>query len=101
MVKGCPTCAALQAVLTAARVPAPAARAIARSEPVRKADRAVRGAVSVGRLKKKASDYNKRLSRHLIEERKKQTKKNGQFKKGKSMKTVMAAAHKCVKREMR
>jgi len=45
--------------------------------------------------------YYRKLKKHLREERAKQTKKNGDFKKGKSMSTVMRAAHKCVKKEMR
>ena len=50
---------------------------------------------------RKASQYQRKLSKHLSDERAKATKKNGDFKKGKSMKTVMKAAHKCVKREMK
>ena len=50
---------------------------------------------------RKASDYSRKLSKHLRIEHEKATKKNGDFKKGKSMKTIMKAAHKCVKKEMR
>jgi hypothetical protein len=94
----CPTCAAIEAVLVASRrVPKGVAREVAYSGPTRAADRAVRRTKAV----RKVSDYQKKLSKHLKHERSKATKKNGDFKKGKSMKTVMRAAHKCVAREMR
>lgn len=94
----CPTCAAIEAVLVASRrVPKPAARKIAYSGPTRAADKALRTHKQVRRVSK----YSKKLKKHLIMERKKATKKNGDFKKGKSMSTVMKAAHKCVKREMK
>ena len=98
MVDDCPTCRAVEALLVGSRrVPKPVARRIARSNVTRKADKALRRANTV----RKASEYQKKLSKHLKAERAKATKKNGDFKKGKSMKTVMAAAHKCVKKEMR
>ena len=98
MVDDCPTCRAVEALLVGSRrVPKPVARRIARSNVTRKADKALRRANTV----RKASEYQKKLSKHLKAERAKDTKKNGDFKKGKSMKTVMAAAHKCVKKEMR
>jgi len=99
MAKGfCPTCAAVEAVLLASRrVPPAAARKIAYNKATRSTDKAVRRTKAV----RTASDYSKKLSKHLKAERKKATKKNGDFKKGKSMKTVMRAAHKCVKKEMR
>jgi|TARA_B100002052_G_C15322812_1_gene350561 hypothetical protein len=98
MVDDCPTCRAVEALLVGSRrVPKPVARRIARSGVTRKADKALRRANTV----RKASEYQKKLSKHLKAERAKATKKNGDFKKGKSMKTVMAAAHKCVKKEMR
>ena len=94
----CPTCAAIEAVLVASRrVPKPAARRIAYSGPTRAIDKSVRRTKAV----RKVSEYSKKLSKHLRKEREKATKKNGDFKKGKSMKTVMRAAHKCVAREMR
>ena len=98
MVDDCPTCRAVEALLVGSRrVPKPVARRIARSGVTRKADKALRRASTI----RKASEYQKKLSKHLKAERAKATKKNGDFKKGKSMKTVMAAAHKCVKKEMR
>ena len=99
MAKGfCPTCAAVEAVLLASRrVPAAAARKIAYNKATRSTDKAVRRTKAV----RKASEYSQKLSKHLKDERKKATKKNGDFKKGKSMKTVMRAAHKCVKKEMK
>tara|TARA_R100000655_G_scaffold89375_1_gene129834 strand:- start:35 stop:331 length:297 start_codon:yes stop_codon:yes gene_type:complete len=94
----CPTCRAVEALLVGSRrVPRPVARKIARSSATRRADKAIRRTKAVRR----ASSYSRRLSKHLKAERKKATKKNGDFKKGKSMKTVMAAAHRCVKREMK
>jgi len=94
----CPTCAAIEAILTATRrVPKPVARAVGYSRPVRRADGLARTTKTV----RTASDYSRKLSRHLKQERAKATKKNGDFKKGKSMSTIMRAAHKCVKREMR
>lgn len=99
MPKGdCPTCAAIEAVLVATkRVPKPAARKIAYSGPAKSADKAIRTHKQVRRVSK----YSKKLKKHLIAERAKATKKNGDFKKGRSMKTVMTAAHKCVAREMK
>lgn len=94
----CPTCAAIEAVLVASRrVPKAAARRIAYSGPTRAADKAVRRTKAV----RKASQYSKKLSKHLRKEREKAVKKNGDFKKGRSMATVMRAAHKCVAREMK
>lgn len=98
MAEDCPTCRAVEALLVGSRrVPRPVARKIARSSATRRADKAIRRTKAVRR----ASSYSRRLSKHLKAERKKATKKNGDFKKGKSMKTVMAAAHRCVKREMK
>lgn len=94
----CPTCAAIEAVLLASRrVPKPVARKVSRSAPVKSFDKSLRKTKAVRR----ASGYSMKLKKHLKEERKKQTKKNGDFKKGKSMATIMKAAHKCVKKEMK
>jgi hypothetical protein len=98
MADDCPTCRAVEALLIGSRrVPRPIAKKIARSSATRKADKAMRRTKAV----RKASEYQKKLSKHLKKERAKATKKNGDFKKGQSMKTIMAKAHKCVKREMR
>ena len=98
MADDCPTCRAVEALLIGSRrVPKPVARKIARSKATKQADKAIRRTKTV----RKASEYQKKLSKHLRIEREKATKKNGDFKKGKSMKTVMAAAHKCVKKEIR
>lgn len=99
MAKGfCPTCAAVEAVLLASRrVPPAAASKIAYNKATRSTDKAIRRTKAV----RTVSDYSRKLSKHLKKERAKAMKKNGQFKKGRSMKTVMAAAHKCVKKEMR
>ena len=105
MADDCPTCRAVEALLIGSRrVPKPVARKIARSGVTRAADKAIRASLTTRGLKKRqqqVSDYSRKLSKHLKIEREKQTKKNGDFKKGKSMQTIMKAAHKCVKKEMR
>tara|TARA_R100000655_G_scaffold109810_1_gene165639 strand:- start:1404 stop:1721 length:318 start_codon:yes stop_codon:yes gene_type:complete len=105
MADDCPTCRAVEALLVGSRrIPKPVARKIARSKVTKSADKALRRPLRSAeqvRNVRRASSYSKKLSKHLKAERKKAMKKNGEFKKGKSMKTVMAAAHKCVKREMR
>ena len=94
----CPTCQAIESILIGSRrVPPPLARRVARSAPVKRADRAIRRTKTV----RKASEYSKKLSKHLKKERAKATKKNGDFKKGWTQSRVMKAAHKCVKKEMR
>ena len=94
----CPTCAAVEAVLLASRrVPKPVARKIARSKVTRSVDKAIK----TEKMVRRASKYSRKLKKHLRMEREKQTKKNGDFKKGKSMSTVMKAAHKCVKKELK
>ena len=98
MADACPTCAAVQAVLAASRrVPKPVAKKIAYSKPTRALDKGLR----TGKQVRRVSQYSRKLKKHLKDERAKQTKKNGDFKKGRSMSTVMRAAHKCVKKEMR
>ena len=98
MADDCPTCRAVEALLIGSRrIPKPVAKKIARSSVTKRADSAIRKTKAV----RKASKYSRKLKKHLTDERKKQTKMNGEFKKGKSMATVMRAAHKCVKKEMR
>ena len=48
--------------------------------------------------KRRKSAYSKALSRALVEENGKQRKKDGSFKKGKSARTVLSAAHKKARR---
>ena len=84
-------------LLASRRVPASAARKIAYNQATRSADKAVRRTKAV----RKASDYSRKLSKHLKKERAKAMKKNGQFKRGMDMAKVMARAHKCVKKEMK
>lgn len=48
--------------------------------------------------KRRQSEYSKALSRALVEENGRQRKKDGSFKKGKSAKTVLSAAHKKARR---
>ena len=99
MAKGiCPTCAAVEAVLLASRrVPPGAAKKLAYNRATRSADKTLRTTKAV----RTASDYSKKLSKHLKKERAKATKKNGDFKKGWDQARVMKAAHKCVKKELR
>tara|TARA_Y100000004_G_C8933670_1_gene421162 strand:+ start:1044 stop:1340 length:297 start_codon:yes stop_codon:yes gene_type:complete len=98
MADDCPTCRAIEALLVGSRrVPRPLAKKIARSPATKRADKAIRRTKMV----RKASEYQKKLSKHLKLERKKATKKNGDFKKGMNMSKVMARAHKCVKKEMK
>ncbi len=99
MAKGsCPTCAAIEAVLVASRrVPKAVAKKVAYSGPAYRGDKAIRRTKAV----RKASDYSRKLSKHLRKERAKAMKKNGQFKKGWDQARVMKAAHKCVKKEMK
>jgi len=47
---------------------------------------------------RKKSQYSKALSKALVEENGRQRKKDGSFKKGKSAKTVLSAAHKKARR---
>lgn len=97
MAKGfCPTCAAVQAVLQAARVPASAARSAAYSSRVRRTDDVLRGEAkrTVKRvLKGKALKRARKMSRHLKAANGKARKKNGQFKKGWDQARVMKEAH--------
>ena len=98
MADDCPTCRAVEALLIGSRrVPKPIAKQIARSKPTKRLDKAIKGTRAV----RKVSDYQKKLSKHLQKERQKATKKNGEFRKGQNMQKVMAAAHKCVRKEMR
>ena len=98
MADDCPTCRAVEALLVGSRrVPKPVAKKIARAKVTREADKAIRRTKTV----RKASEYQKKLSKHLKHERDKATKKNGEFRKGMDMAKVMARAHKCVRKEMR
>ncbi len=102
MADSCPTCRAVEALLIGSRrVPAPVAKKVARSAPMRRADKMLRKQGKRLTGVSRASEYSRKLSKHLKHERAKATKKNGDFKKGHSMKTVMAKAHKCVKKEMK
>lgn len=47
---------------------------------------------------RKKSAYSKALSKALVEENGRQRKKNGSYKKGKSARTVLSAAHKKARR---
>ncbi len=101
--KPCATCMAINAVLRAAKVPAPVAKAVSNSPAARRADQKIRrGGKRIGQVRtvRKASEYQKKLQKHLRIERDKATKKDGSFRKGMNQAKVMARAHKCVKREI-
>ena len=94
MPKGfCPTCAAVQAVLTAARVPPAAARAAAYSGRTKAADTAIRSAVRRKATSAATKRVRKELSKHLKASNGKARKKNGDFKKGWNQRRVMKEAH--------
>jgi hypothetical protein len=93
----CPTCAAAYGVLRAAKVPKAAAKRVAYSKKTKRLDTNLRRAGAVRR----ASEYSRKLAKHMKKERDKATKKDGTFRKGQSQAKVMKAAHRCVKREMR
>jgi hypothetical protein len=97
----CPTCAATYAVLRAAKVPGKVAKPIAYSKAMKNRDRKLKQRGKRLGSVRRASDYSRKLSKHLKKERAKAIKKNGDFKKGWSQARVMKAAHKCVKKEMR
>ena len=50
------------------------------------------------KLRKRRSAYSKALSKALVNQNAKQRKKNGQYKAGKSARTVLSAAHKEARR---
>ena len=74
---------------TIAMNPAPAALAEV-------ADR--KGVSEPKKRQRRQSEYSKALSKALVEENGRQRKKDGSFKKGKSAKTVLSAAHKKARR---
>ena len=99
MPKGfCPTCAAVQAVLTAARVPGPVARAAAYSGRTRRADKAIRSGVRKVATSAAAKQPRAAMSKHLRTANGKARKKNGDFKKGWDQRRVMKEAHRLCKR---
>ena len=80
----------MEAVLLASRrVPPGAAKKLAYNRATRSADKTLRTTKAV----RTASDYSKKLSKHLKKERAKATKKNGDFKKGWTQQRVMKTAH--------
>ncbi len=97
----CPTCAATYGVLRAARLPKPVAKRVAYSPQMKRGDRKLRSKARRISTVRKASEYSRKLAKHLKKERAKATKKNGDFKKGWSQARVMKAAHKCVKKELK
>jgi len=96
----CPTCTAIQAVLTAARVPRPVAKSLSRSAPVRRLDKGLKNTKSARRVIG-VSRRSLKLSKHLKETNKKARKKDGSFKKGWTQRRIMQVAHKCVAKEMK
>ena len=59
---------------------------------------AAKGVDAPKKRRRRSSAYSKALSRALVEENGRQRKKDGSFKKGKSAKTVLSAAHKKARR---
>lgn len=51
--------------------------------------------------RRKTTKYQKALSKAMVNQNGSQRKKNGQYKKGKSARTVLAAAHKEAKRSLK
>ena len=100
MPKGfCPTCAAIQAVLTAARVPPAAARATAYSPAGRRADKAIRSGVRKVATSAAAKKTRAAMSKHLRTANGKARKKNGDFKKGWNQARVMKEAHRLCRKK--
>jgi len=101
----CPTCAAISAVLAAAKVPGAIRNEIAFDSRVRavdsrvqsKAKRAVAKRV-VRPLTKQAKKRAKILSQELKAANKRARKKNGQLKKGYTQSRIMKEAHKKAKK---
>lgn len=56
------------------------------------------GNVQPKKRRKRRTAYSKALSKALVNQNAKQRKKNGQFKAGKSARTVLSAAHKEARR---
>ena len=50
--------------------------------------------------RKRSNKYSRALSKALVDQNAKQRKKNGGYKKGKSAKTVLQAAHKQAKKDI-
>ena len=57
-----------------------------------------RGVSAPKKRRKRRTAYSKALSKALVNQNAKQRKKNGQFKAGKSARTVLSAAHKEARR---
>lgn len=51
--------------------------------------------------RRRTTKYQKALSKAMVNQNASQRKKNGQYKKGKSAKTVLSAAHKEARRSMK
>jgi hypothetical protein len=56
------------------------------------------GVTAPKKRRKRKTAYSKALSKALVNQNAKQRKKNGQFKSGKSARTVLSAAHKEARR---
>ena len=59
---------------------------------------AAKGVEAPKKRRRRKSAYSKALSKALVEENGRQRKKDGSFKKGKSARTVLSAAHKKARR---
>ncbi len=100
----CPTCAAIEAVLRAGRVPAPAARRISKSAGKRlsetKLQRAVAGKTTRARSKAENA-LDKIRSDSMKKANAKGRKKNGDLRSGYTQAMIMKEAHRLMKKERR
>jgi len=101
----CPTCAAISAVLAAAKVPSAVRNEIAFDNRIRGIDSKVKGNVKravakkvVRPLTKQAKKRAKILSQELKAANKRARKKSGGLKKGWSQSRIMKEAHKKAQR---
>ena len=93
MVDFCPTCMAVDALMRSRGFPAPVAKAVSRSKPIRSADNKVKAKVVRG-----STSASRKLSKSLKTINKKARKKNGQLKKGYTQSRIMRDAHRMARK---
>ena len=100
---GCPTCAAMRAVLGIAGVAPAAANAISRSKQVRGLDRSIKAVATskVRKISSRAKKGSKILSEELKKANARGRKKDGSLKKGYSQSRIMREAHKAKARRLK
>ena len=101
----CPTCAAISAVLAAAKVPSAVRNEIAFDSRVRSLDSGVKSRARKAVVKRVARPLTRKakkragiLSQELKAANKRGRKKNGQLKKGYTQSRIMKEAHKRAKK---